>query len=271
MYELLQKTISRFITLEKLEEVVHGLDTQVNESLNNTISITAPKNKVFCGTQSLSNRIAIAVGIASIGFMPFFRRLFKNLGIDITRNVQHFLDVKERHRNKRLANAKMTSTKIRRNKRKMANLRKEEGKAKVARDKREGTYKPGGHMDEGGFDADDDGRARKKTKSKKNVVCKYCGLKGHTTKRSQYCLLHPGGPKKGPGAKADENDPAPVTSKTDTEILDEQDADQMDMMPLVDDLPSDQEDAFFDCVERSVSAVTKLLLKACFTIQESSN
>ena len=53
--EKVYEIVSRFITEEALAEVSHGMDTQMNESLNNTISWFAPKNKVFCSSGSLQN------------------------------------------------------------------------------------------------------------------------------------------------------------------------------------------------------------------------
>lgn len=46
LYCCLTKLMDHFITIAALKEVGHGSDTQVNESLNNTISWLAPKNAV---------------------------------------------------------------------------------------------------------------------------------------------------------------------------------------------------------------------------------
>jgi hypothetical protein len=94
---------ARFITLPKLKDVAHVMDTQVNESMNNTISWLAPKNKCFGGSQSLLNRISIAVGITSLGLNRYFTRLFHALGITMMPNIHHFLSLKENKRQKRLA------------------------------------------------------------------------------------------------------------------------------------------------------------------------
>jgi hypothetical protein len=58
LYVKLQEILERFITPERLKEVAHGMDTQCNESFNNMFSWLAPKNKVYCGTQSLRNRLS---------------------------------------------------------------------------------------------------------------------------------------------------------------------------------------------------------------------
>jgi hypothetical protein len=81
LYKVLQEKLSRFITLDRLKEVAHGMDTQVNEGFNNTVSWFAPKNKVYCGSPSLANRVGIAIGINMLGLHEYFKRLFKCLGI----------------------------------------------------------------------------------------------------------------------------------------------------------------------------------------------
>lgn len=65
--------IARFITLESLKEVAHGMDTCANESFNNTIAWLAPKNKVHCGSNSLKNCISIAIGITALGTLEHHR------------------------------------------------------------------------------------------------------------------------------------------------------------------------------------------------------
>jgi hypothetical protein len=78
LYVKLDEILSRFITLERLNEVAHGMDTQVNESFNNTFSWLAPKNKVYAGSQSLKNRLCIGIGINALGTHEYFKRLYKH-------------------------------------------------------------------------------------------------------------------------------------------------------------------------------------------------
>jgi hypothetical protein len=89
LYAVLQEKIARFITHDRLEEMAHTLDTNMNEAFNNICTWFAPKNKVFAGTGSLNTRIAIAVGINSLGVEVFFRRLIKKLGLPLTPNVAY--------------------------------------------------------------------------------------------------------------------------------------------------------------------------------------
>jgi predicted small secreted protein len=107
----------------------------VNESFNNTASWLALKNKVYCGSRSLSNRLAIAAGVTSTGFSQYFERLFKVLGISMTLNVAYFLQHKEYKRSTRLATIKTKAHKKKRLKQKHAQLKADEKVAKKSRDK----------------------------------------------------------------------------------------------------------------------------------------
>ena len=137
LYAHLHTILAKYASLERLREVAHGMDTNCNESLNNTISYFAPKNRVFCATRSLHNRVAIAIGINSMGFAAYFQRLLKALGIAVTANVEHWLQVRETIRNRRLLKAKSNDTKKLRNKRKYEQMKSLEAAARKARDKRE--------------------------------------------------------------------------------------------------------------------------------------
>jgi len=114
LYSVLQQKIARFITVDALREVCHNMDTNVNESLNNTIAWVAPKNKVYSGTASLSNRMSIALSITSLGTMEFFRRLFDEFGITMTEDVRHFLEAHHLRRAKRIAKSKTVDGKKKR-------------------------------------------------------------------------------------------------------------------------------------------------------------
>jgi hypothetical protein len=54
LYAVLSEKLARFITQERLSEMAHPLDTNMNEAFNNICTWFAPKNKVFAGTQALS-------------------------------------------------------------------------------------------------------------------------------------------------------------------------------------------------------------------------
>jgi hypothetical protein len=143
LYSILSAKFARFVTLDRLKEVGHVMDTQVNESFNNTASWFAPKNKVYCATSSLTNRLSMAIGINTLGIEEYFRRLFIKLGITMTNNVKYFLETKERSRAKRLAKAKTKEQKVTRLKRKHEQLVSDTAIARKERSKRDGTYQSG--------------------------------------------------------------------------------------------------------------------------------
>jgi hypothetical protein len=217
LYAVLTNILNRFISMDRLQEVAHGMDTQVNESFNNTASWLAPKNKVYCGTTSLRNRISIGVGIVSIGFQGYFRRLYHALGIAMTPNIVHFLEVKDKQRNRRLAKVKTRKAKRERMKRKFDRLRQDELVARKERSKRDGTYKTGMNVaagaSEGYTEAELLEAARKKRPNPKNKVCPHCGLTGHTTKRSSKCKMHTATP-----AEAVQLAPAVADAPTSNDI-----------------------------------------------------
>ena len=163
------------------------MDTQVNESFNNTVSWFAPKNKVYCGSRSLANRIALAIGINSIGFVAFFTRLYAKLGIEMDASVLYFLKQKDTYRYTRLASLKKASKKKLRMKRKFERLKEDEMAARVQRQKRAGTYRRGMNLD----DDEGNGAGSNKKKKDKNIVCPFCKLVGHSTTRSKKCLQNP--------------------------------------------------------------------------------
>jgi hypothetical protein len=78
LYIHLKEKFSRFVTMDKLQEIAHNMETNMNEGFNNICTWFVPKNKVYAGTVSLPNRIALAVCINSmVGVMPFYTKLFR--------------------------------------------------------------------------------------------------------------------------------------------------------------------------------------------------
>ena len=62
--------------------------------------------------------MCLCIGTTSVGILPYFRRLFKKLGIRMTPNVLNYLEAKHRSKVTHLANLKKQATKKKRNKRK---------------------------------------------------------------------------------------------------------------------------------------------------------
>jgi hypothetical protein len=258
---VLYEKIERFITLERLLEVSHGLDTQVNESFNQSASWFAPKNKVYCSSMSLTNRLSMALGINSLGVAEYFQRLYIALGIVMTEDVRHFLAVKDSTRLKRLEKVKTKEQKKIRLKRKFTSLTNDEAKAKKECQTRAGTYKSGMNVAQGAVDgytlddlkmaATEEGTATTRKNAKKKLVCPHCGLKGHMTKQSTKCLHHNGPTVAVPLAASlpandeddDEDEDArtgPIATAARNSLAQAiRDMDNYDSYPLTDDPPSD--------------------------------
>jgi hypothetical protein len=193
-----------FITLDRrrLKEVAHGMDTQVNESFNNSASWVSPKNKVYCGSRSLSNRLAIAVGITSVGVSEYFKRLHRVFGITMMPSVAYFLHQKETTRFKRLEKIRTKEKKKERLKRKYEQLKDDEVSRKkteskediaAAKKNRDACYKSGMNMED--VEEQEQQQPNARTTKKPPPICPFCGKKGHCTTRSKQCLHYNGLPK----------------------------------------------------------------------------
>jgi len=190
--DYLKGILERFVTIEALKEIAHGCDTLVNESLNNTTSWVAPKNKVYASTVSLATRIGIVLCINTLGTMECYRQLFDTLDIVMTDDVRHYIQQVSTARDKRNDRDKKKETKTRRSEKFHNKLQEHTKVAKKERRKRRGAqHKTGVGMD-GGYDSDDDSDApapQPKTKRTKQApaFCPLCGKKGHKTNKSKKC------------------------------------------------------------------------------------
>jgi hypothetical protein len=223
LYAVLQEKMSRFVTKDKLIEMAHGLDTNMNEAFNQICTWFAPKNKVYAGAYSLQNRIAFAVGINSVGVLEFFTRLFRKLGITMTDNVEHYLKTKENTRMKKLAKVKTSSAKKQKNKRKYEKLAENVKIAKMELHKRLGTYRRGMNLD----DPIDDEVAKQSSRKKQKTFCEHCGSSDHATKRSKKCTAQQ-------SAKRYSKYDGTLLSATTLPVQDPEDEDPMIALPLSD-------------------------------------
>ena len=204
LYSVLLERIERFITINKLKEMAHELNTNMNESFNMICTWFAPKNKVFATSGSLHNRIAFAVGINSLGLLEFYKKLFRKMGITMTPNVLHYLKLKGNIRFNKLAKKKTGDAKKTKNKRKYEKLKEHTRVAKIELHKRQGTYRKGMNIDDpynelvnatqqannNEGDVDEDGERKppaKRSRVKSSGFCEYCGKSDHLTKRSKKC------------------------------------------------------------------------------------
>jgi hypothetical protein len=166
--------------------------------MNNTISWLAPKNKCYGGSQSLCNRISIAVSITtSLGMHRYFTRLFHALGITMTPNIDHFLSLRETRRLKRIAHGKGKEEQKKLRKEKVfEKLRNDEKIKRNESRKKYGVYQTGIDME----DPETYGWVKSPPEAKQKqsldaVVCKHCGLAGHSRTSSWKCLKHKAQPE----------------------------------------------------------------------------
>lgn len=194
LHEKLHDTMGKCITQEKLTDIAHGMDTNANESFNNTVSWYAPKNKVYSGSRSLWNRIGIAIGVQSVGYEVYYKRLFKKLGIQISPNTLHYLAVKQKQRQKRLQKQLEPSKKKSRNKRKFEALQARTLIAKKERLTRAGKHQTGMNVD---VTAEEFESLPVRTIKPASVYKHpFCGLKGHVTTESKKCKANPKNPQR---------------------------------------------------------------------------
>ena len=278
LYSMLLQKIERFITEDALDEVGHGMDTLVNESFNNTVAWVAPKNKVYSSSDSLKNRVAICLGINSLGTLDYYRQLFHRLDIAMSDDVLHYLTVVSNKRHKRITKAKTPQYKKKRQLKYQTNLLTKTVIAKREKAKREGTYSTGmGVGVAGGYTEEELTKARQlypndykekaiapSTARRRALVCKYCNKLGHSTQRSSKCDKHgnwlaskaerqAGTLKEAPVATATAEAPEAPTSEEvliDTAMKqterDAAECDLMDQLPLEEDSDDDE---FFDAMD----------------------
>jgi hypothetical protein len=68
IYVALQKVLEKHLKDGYVQQLMHEFNSQKNEAMNSAIAKVAPKDLTFSTTKSLSFRIAVAVGLDSIGW-----------------------------------------------------------------------------------------------------------------------------------------------------------------------------------------------------------
>jgi hypothetical protein len=78
-FQSLKKVFYTYNTPHYLAQMHHTYDSQKNEALNQRVAKVAPKNRTFCKTRSLQDRIALVVVIDSVGFEVGITRIMQKL------------------------------------------------------------------------------------------------------------------------------------------------------------------------------------------------
>ena len=106
MFEVVKQKLSPYLTSDSLTDINHKFDTQINEAINEMITSYAPKNRVFCGTSSLSGRINMAICVHSLTLLEFLERFCEWVGLATGESVSYYLEnnsiiIKRRRKYKR--------------------------------------------------------------------------------------------------------------------------------------------------------------------------
>jgi len=183
LYDKLKSMLAQFITLEALREVAHNLDTCANESFNNIMALVAPKNKVYAGSNSLSNRMSIATGTKTLGIDKCYRGLFAKVGIKLTPDMLHYLAVKSNVRQKRIAKTKTNEYKKKRKAGGYRRLKEDTVEAKKARAKQDGSVHKAGIGMTGGYDT----TVEQEAVGDPTKICIKCKQPGHLRPSNKLC------------------------------------------------------------------------------------
>jgi hypothetical protein len=171
--------------MDRLEEIGHDMDTQVNEALNNIVAWIAPKNKTYSGSNSLRARISIAIGINSVGFEQFMVELLRRLSITVTPGTLFWIQQQSARREHRKERSQQSRFKKRRNRKIYEKLKQYTRVANM--DKAKGTgCATGSNMVED-VEVEVPQSKRRKTNTISNAVCGKCGHKGHSRSSSKKC------------------------------------------------------------------------------------
>ena len=222
LYRFLLAALARFVTMTALEEVGHGGDALVNESLNNLVAWFAPKNKTCAGTTSLVNRISVAFGIHSVGAQSHCERLFTLLGIAITPDVRYYLSKQQQTRQCRINKHKKKEVKKERNRKLHEKLQEHSNKVSKAMEKEGALCAPGIGMDGGHCQP---------TGMKQKAAPSPCTGAGHSRPWSKKCPMCETCQREKESRNSGHTDPAPELGDADAQDM--RDSHEQNLMDAV--------------------------------------
>ena len=160
------------IQLHRLKESLHEFDTQMNESMNQSISKYAPKNKYLGSSMALTHRVSVAIGIHNLGHFQFWYQVFKKLELHISPSLERYLKTKDEKKEKEREYQSVSEVKRKRNKDKFEKLQAE--MKKIKKDSERGaTYGAGIAMNS--TIPPEVERMDRENKTMNNVQCKLAG------------------------------------------------------------------------------------------------
>ena len=178
LYMQLLEIHTKYTTDECLREVHHPFDTNIVEAINALITRFVPKNLQFGFSLNWKGRVALAIGIHSLGYEKYLSRLYGKLGLTVTKGERkEWKSHDKRVVVQRLYN-KNDEVRVRNAQRRYAKmgeeLKKLEEDWKSMRTYESGMGGPGGDDEE---------------ITETDRCCPYCGGSDHKTKRSVKCKV----------------------------------------------------------------------------------
>jgi hypothetical protein len=196
IYEALLKVVAKHLKPGFVEQLMHEFDSQKNEAMNSSIAKVAPKDLTLSTTKSLSFRIAIAIGIDSIGWNGYVAKVVASLNPVVATDhlFAEFLGRKQKR--KRYWQVRQARMDIRLKRKQDVNDKIKKTKVDDDRAINEGiTYGPGLAMlleeeeNRGTQDGNNNESGNGKD-GKKGAFCKACKKTGHSKTSSKQCLFY---------------------------------------------------------------------------------
>ena len=184
LFQQLKRVLEPQFSQECLTEVLHGHNTQLNEGLNTSVSMMAPKYKNFSRTSELATRVAMVVGCHNLGKYRFIKRVIDKM--NFVNEPTAFLELLRLEDNNKIKRReRQASIPYKRNRVRKRVKKTIEGRLKhIEAVKRGTTY------------GDNDIQSTRMLKKTTTSTCAYskygCGneREPHKTLRSSHCRYH---------------------------------------------------------------------------------
>jgi hypothetical protein len=194
LYDAMEEYCTNFCNRVRLSQSNHPFDSQKNESLNRKATAMLPKDVVYSGTRSFEYRIAVVIGLASVGFERYYTLLADEFGIDLPLPMKMTLEKMDKVSQYKKEWREMPKNKAKRTHDRKESLRRQrEEHAKAELDG--ATYQSCIAIDSTSFVevADQevqDKPAKRQRRNCRKEKCPLCGGDGHVTARSGLCAFH---------------------------------------------------------------------------------
>jgi hypothetical protein len=184
-YAKMRKLHDDHSTPEKLTQLFHDFSSQKNESMNKKMTVTAPKDKTFCTSMSLTSRTNLVAIRDSVGEYNAVGRVLENLGFTkMPVSTREFLIRADKLHSYHKTRREKSEVKVKRNKVKTEKLRTD--LQKQEQDRKKGlTYETGIAMKN-----DDDMPGMPAVAKNKSAKGCRCGSYDHQRTTSKHCPLY---------------------------------------------------------------------------------